>query len=215
MIVLVGCAGEPRLVMKPLPPLVVPTPRAQVREIIVPHIGLEVGEQWIWDVQVRGMSIGRIDMHVGEAQIESRFRMGALASAFASVEHDLVTLVDRVRGTAASASERVELAGKVRQFTVELAGTTAYSFHTAIGAIRGWASAEAPPGFLHVVHADQMFRVELAQPIVQQELLRIDGRIVGGDIDLVLTMWLDAARAPVRIEVRDGEDRVTAQLIDA
>jgi hypothetical protein len=213
-VMMLAACGEPRLVVKPLPPLVAPMPRAQVREIIVADIGLDVGEQWIWDVQVRGMSIGRIEMRVGVEEIESRFRTGALASFVASIEHDLITLVDRVRGKAASSSERVAFSGKVRQFTTELVGTTAYSFHTALGAIRGWASAGAPPGFLHVVHADAMFRVELAQPIVQQALLRVDGRVVGEDVDVVLTVWLDAARAPVRIEVRDGDDRVTAQLID-
>lgn len=212
-LVLASCAGEPRLVMKPLPPLVAPEARAQVQEIAVADLGLVVGEHWIWDVQVSGFSIGRIELTVGERDVTSTFRTGALASAVASVEHDLVTLIDRGLARPQSSSERVDVAGKLRQFTTQFAGTTAHSFHTALGAIRAWASPQARAGFLHVVHANQLFRLELAQPIAQQEQLRVDGHIVGPDADFALTIWLDAARTPVRIDVRDGDDRVTAELI--
>lgn len=199
--------------MKPLPPLVAPEPRAQVQEIAVADLGLAVGEHWIWDVQVSGFSIGRIELTVGEREVTSTFRTGALASAVASVEHDLVTLIDRGLARPHSSSERVDFAGKLRQFTTQFAGTTAHSFHTALGAIRAWASPQARAGFLHVVHANQLFRLELAQPIAQQEQLHVDGHIVGPDADFALTIWLDAARTPVRIDVRDGDDRVTAELI--
>jgi hypothetical protein len=212
-VVLASCAGEPKLVIRPLPPLQEPKARTQAAEITVSELGLAVGEHWIWEVQARGFSIGRIELTVGEHEAESRFRTGALASAVANVEHDLVTLLDRVMARPQTSSERVDFAGKHRQFTTQFAGTTAHSFHTALGAIRAWARPRAPKGFLNVVHANQMFRLELEQPIVQQELVRIGGRVIGPDTDLVLTIWLDAARTPVRIEVRDGDDRVTAALI--
>jgi len=210
---LLASCGEPKLVMRPLPPLVAPEPRAQAQEIVVSELGLAPGEQWIWDVQARGFSIGRIELVVGEREVQSRFRTGTLASAIASVEHDLVTLLDRVIARPASSSERVDFAGKLRQFTTQFAGTTTHSFHTALGTIRAWVRPDARAGFLHVVHADQVFRLELARPIVQQDLLRVEGRVIGADVDLALTLVLDAARAPVRIEIRDGEDRVTAELI--
>jgi hypothetical protein len=208
-----GCGSEPKLIMKPLPPLMEPQARTPLREIVVGGVGLEAGESWIWDVQVKGFSIGRVDMHVADEAILSRFRTNALASALANVEHDLETLVDRTSARPHVSTERLELGGKLRQFTTQYAGTTAHSFHTALGAIRVWARPDAAPGFLLVVHADQVFRLELQRPSVQQELLRIDGHIVGPDVDLSFAIWIDAARTPSRIEIRDGDDRVTAELI--
>jgi hypothetical protein len=208
-----GCGSEPKLIMKPLPPLMEPQARTPSREIVVGDIGLDPGDSWIWDVQVKGFSIGRVDLHVAQEAILSRFRTNALASALANVEHDLETTVDRTSARPHASSERLELGGKLRQFNTQYAGTTAHSFHTALGAIRVWARPDAAPGFLLVVHADQVFRLELQRPSVQQELLRIDGHIVGPDVDLSLSIWIDAARTPTRIEIRDGDDRVTAELI--
>lgn len=200
--------------MKPLPALVAPEPRVQAQEIAVPDLGLVAGEHWIWDVQVRGFSIGRAELRVLDRDVESRFRTGVLASAVANIEHDLITTVDRASARPQTSTERIELAGKLRQFATQFAGTTAHSFHTALGAIRAWARPDARAGFLHVVHANQLFRLELARPIVQQAMLRVDGHVRGPDVDLDVTVWLDDRRAPVRIEIRDGDDRVTAELIE-
>ena len=212
VLVLASC-GEPKLVMMPLPPLAEPQPRTPLAELAVAEVGFAPGEHFIWDVQARGFSIGRVELVAGEHEIDSHFHTGALASAVASVGHDLVTLIDRASGRPQSSTERVDIAGKLRQFTTRFAGTTAHSFHTALGAIRGWAHPGARAGFLRVVHADQMFRIELAPPIEQHALLRIDGHVVGPDVDLALTIWLDAAHVPIRIEVRDGNSRITAELI--
>jgi hypothetical protein len=211
-----GCAGEPPLAVKPLPPLVAPAaPPAQVevREIIVTELGLATGEHWIWEVRVRGFSIGRAELVVGDARVESRFRTGALASAISHVAHDLVTTVDLATARPSSANERIDSEGKLRQFTTQYAGTTSHSFHTALGAIRVWARAGASAGFLHVTHADQVFRLELAAPVTRHGMLRVDGKVLGDDVDLALTLWLDAAHRPKRIEIRDGGERVTAELI--
>jgi hypothetical protein len=212
-VLVAGCGSEPKLVMKPLPPLMEPQARVASREILVDDIGLEPGENWIWDVQVRGFSIGRVELHVTSEEILSRFRTNQLASALANVEHDLQTIVVRESARPHVSSERLEAGGKLRQFNTQYAGTTAHSFHTALGAIRVWAKHDAQPGFLLVVHADQVFRLELQRPALQQELLRIDGHVIGPDVDLALSIWIDAARTPTRIEIRDGDDRVTAELI--
>jgi len=210
---LVAACGEPKLVMKPLPPLVEPQAKVPSREIAVSEIGLVPGEHWMWDVQVKGFSIGRVELTVGGEEIRSRFRTNGLASAVANVEHDLQTVVDRASARPYVASERLELGGKLRQFNTQFAGTTAHSFHTALGAIRVWARPDAPPGFLLVVHADQVFRLELERPIAQQDLLKIEGHIVGPETDLAISIWLDAEHTPTRLEIRDGDDRVTAELI--
>src|SRR5262245_21411448 len=138
--------------MKHLPPLAEPQSRVQAQEIAVHDIGLEPGEHWIWDVQVRGFSIGRVELRVGEEEIESHFHTGALASAVKNVGHDLITFVDRASSRPHMSTERVDAEGKVRQFTTQFAGTTAHSFHTALGAIRAWAKAGAAAAFVNVVH---------------------------------------------------------------
>lgn len=207
-----GC-GEPPLVMKPLPPLVAPEPRTASREVAVTDVGLAVGDHWIWDVQARGFSIGRVELVVGDDEVTSRFHTSGLASAVTSVRYELVTVIDRVSGRPQTSEEEIDYDGKVQHFSTQFAGTTAHSFQTALGAIRAWARPGAPPAFLQVVHADQLFRLELAQPIAQQDLVRVDGHVIGNDVDLSLTIWLDAARTPVRIEVRDGNVRITAELI--
>lgn len=210
---LAAACGEPNLVMKPLPPLVEPQARRPLPELAVTELGLAAGDHWIWDVQVQGFSIGRAELIVSEHDVQSRFHTSPLASAIANVSHELVTIIDREAGRPLTSTEQIDLGGKARQFSTKFAGTTAHSFHSALGAIRAWARPGAEPGFLRVVHADHLFRLELEQPIVQQEQLRIDGRVIGPEVELALTMWLDPAHVPVRIEIRDGDERVTAELI--
>jgi len=212
MFVLAGC-GEQRLVAKPLPQLAPPPVLVEATEIVVPELGLVVGDHWMWDVQVRGFSVGRIELTVGETEIVSHFRTNDLASAFAHIKHDLVTVIGA--GRAESSTERLDYRGKDRQFSTLHAGTTTHSFHSALGAVRVWAKPDARPGFLHVVHADNVYRFDLAQPVAQHGMLRIDGKVNGPDIDPIsLSIWLDDSRVPRRIEVRDGDDRVTAELIE-
>ena len=212
-IVLAGC--EPHLVLKPLPPLARPqAPHAHA--IVVHDIGLEPGEHWRWDVQVGGMSVGRIELAVGDTEVTSHFKTDGLASMFTHVEHELVTVIDRDAARPATSEEKLERGGKARQFSTQFAGTTAHSLHSALGAIRAWAHPDAEPGYLDIVQADQTYRLELAQPVARDGMLRIDGKAHGPDIDSVsITIWLDASRTPVRFEARDGDDRVIAQLIDS
>ena len=136
-----------------------------------------------------------------------------MISAVSPVEHDLTTsFADAIPQ---EMSERIEADGKVRQFQTHLAGSTTNSFHTALNIIRTWARPDAPPGFIAVVFADKMYRLDLLQPIAQGASLRVDGKIVGPDADppIAFSLWLDDMRRPVRIEIRDGDDRVTAELI--
>ncbi len=203
----VACS-EPTYRPRPLPPLVAPTPLVQTRAIEVMELGFTPGERMVWEVRLRGMTIGRVEMNVGTDEIRSRFATGTLASAVANVEHDLTTSLEGIRpGTT---RERLELDGKLRQFTTSYAGTRSHSLHTALGAVRVWAARDATAGFLHVVVADTLVRVDLQQPTQLQQSLRIDGKIVGLDETAALTIWLDAARSITRIEVRTASEQITA-----
>jgi hypothetical protein len=214
VVLLVAACTEPAFLARPLPPLAPPAPAA--RELVAPGLDLEPGEHFIWEVHARGMTIGRVEVAVEDDLVTSRFRTGALIAAFTTIEHDLSTRLDRTKARPIAATERVEYEGKNRQFSTDFTGTTAHSFHSALGALRAWARPEARPGFLNVLHADKMFRFELLQPVVQGDLLRVDAKVIGPDTDpIAITMWLDVSRIPMRIEIRDGDDRVTAELIGA
>lgn len=202
-----GACTEPTYKARPLPPLVAPTPAAEIGEIHPAALGFTVGERLVWDVHVRGMSIGRLELTVRNDAIKSRFATGTLASAVASVEHDLTTVVDGAKPV--SSSERFDLDGKIRNFSTQYTGTRSHSIHTALGAVRGWAVRGAAAGFLHVVVGDKLVRLELQPPSELQGALRIDGKIVGLDDPIALTIWFDAAHSITRIEARSAGEQVT------
>jgi hypothetical protein len=202
-----GACSEPTYVARPLPPLVAPTPPAEVGEIQPASLGFTVGERFVWDVHVRGMTIGRLELAVRDDAIKSRFATGTLASAIATVEHDLTTVVDG--GKPVSSRERFDLDGKIRHFSTQFKGTRSHSIHTALGAVRGWAVPGAPAGFLHVVVGDKLVRLELQPPSELQGVLTVDGKIVGLDDPVAITITFDASHAITRIEARSGGEQIT------
>lgn len=204
-----SCTSESAVVMKPLPPLAPPIP--PMVELVDGPLGFAPGEHLIWEVQARGIAIGRVELEVDEHAITSRFATNHIASAFTKVDHELVTLLDQ--GMPVSANERLDFDGELRQSTIELAHTKLHSLHTALGLIRAWAHAGATPGFTSVTFMDKRFRMQLEQPFSEGELLRVDAHISGGDETIGVTMWLDADHRPVRIEVRADDEKVTAELI--
>jgi hypothetical protein len=207
VVALAGCSSERTYVPRPLPPLVPPTPAAEVGEIQASGLGFQEGERFVWDVNVRGMTIGRLELSVGADSIRSRFATGTLASAIATVEHDLVTVI--ADGRPVSSKERLDLDGKIRHFTTQYTGTRSHSIHTAVGAVRAWAVPGAKAGFLHVVVGDKLARLELQPPSQLPDLLEIEGKIVGLDEPIALTLWLDHERRFTRIEARASGEQIT------
>jgi hypothetical protein len=202
-----GACTEPTYVARPLPPLVAPTPAAEVGEIQATSLGFVAGERFVWDVHVRGMTIGRLELTVRDDTIKSRFATGTLASAIATVEHDLTTVVNG--GHPVSSRERFDLDGKIRHFATQFTGTRSHSIHTALGAIRAWAVRGAPAGFLHVVVGDKLVRLELQPPSELQGSLQIDGKIVGLDDPIAIAITFDPSHTITRIEARSGGEQIT------
>ncbi|HEU0030097.1 MAG TPA: hypothetical protein VFQ53_05675 [Kofleriaceae bacterium] len=231
LLVLVASCGEPRLVMKPLPELATP---AVPLALVVPMLHLVTGESMIWDVQWRGMTIGRAELAIDDHEIRSKFATGKLASAFAHARHELVTVLDAASAHVVHATDVLELDGETTHLDLAFHGTAVdgnatplrvppgnlpHTLHSALGVIRAWASRGAPAGFLYIVHAGELVRLDVAQPV--ETLLqntpawKIDGQIrVGGDT-IALTLWLsaDARRLPLRIELSANDEHITAELI--
>ncbi len=205
-----GCS-EPPYVAKPLPPLVVPKQPAELTPIVVASLGFAAGEQLTYMVRVRGFTLGSATFTATDTTITSHFATSMLAQAFAKVEHDLTTTI--AGGRPLTGQERLELDGKARQFTTDYANSTSHSIHSAIGAVRTWAKLGATAGFMNVVVADKVVRVELAEPSGGKNWLRVDGKLVGLDTPASFTCWLDDAHVITRIEIRADGEQVTADLV--
>jgi hypothetical protein len=226
---LAGC--EPPLARQTLPELAaVRAPAAiAVRELRMP-----AGESLIWSVSLHGLTIGRAELVAGADEIRSRFRTGGLASSVASVRHDLITAVDRAAARAATERETLVVDGETTEVSATFDGTGyavggrahpvpggVHTLHTALGVVRAWADRDAGPGYLFVVHAGKLFRLELAQPTAAElagvRALRVDGRIrpVDRGDAVAIALWLsaDPARLPLRIEIRAEAAQLTAELV--
>jgi hypothetical protein len=229
-IALAVCAAcEPRFVAPPVPDLV--AAGAPVGALDVPALQLVPNEQLIWDVQVRGMTIGAAELDVDDDTVTSRFRTTGLAGTMHAVEYMLVTQVDRVAARPAHASERLVEAGEVheRELAFEAgrvvagertlavpAGKVGHTLHTALGVVRAWARPRAAAGYVYVVHAGELFELALREPVAVQlhgvHVLRVDGAIARENIAIQLWITDDDRRIPLRIEVRSDDVVVVAEL---
>src|SRR5437870_5497878 len=104
---LVVACSEPTYVPRPLPPLVAPTIASEMTELTPSGPGFLAGERLVWEVWLRGMSLGRIVLTATHDEVQSHFATTGLASAVASVSHDLVTSVRD--GRPVTATERLAL----------------------------------------------------------------------------------------------------------
>lgn len=199
-----AACNEPRVVLKPLPPLAAPT--GPIVEVAPTKLGFVAGEHFIWEVQVRGMVIGRVELSVDEHAITSVFRTSRLVSAFASAEHELVTPMGE-----GIAAERLDYDGKQRHAQHDIA--TIHTLHTALGAIRAWAEQGARPGFLDIAVVDERVRLTLERPTANEELLRVDGSAKLDDEIASISLWFDRDTRPVRIEVRADREQISAELV--
>jgi hypothetical protein len=232
VVALVAC--EPPLHVQPLPELVAPQ---VARPMIVPALGFAAGESMMWNIHMQGMTIGRVELDVtGGPEIDhvhSRFTTTALASALAHVRHELVTDLDRraarpvhsldeldvdgdhTRVEAAYAGQRIAFGEHV---VLVPPGNVGHTLHSALGVLRAWARPDAPPGYLYVMHAGELYKLEFGEPLREelqgQKTLRVECHVRGAT-PIAISIWLAATsdHVPLRIEVRSGDIRLTAELI--
>jgi len=224
-------ACEPTLRMKPLPELVAqarPTPIAVSPLLLVP------GETMIWDVNMGGFTIGRAELVVGEHDVQSRFTTGRLASTFAKVRHELTTVVEPGASLPERGTEVLEVDGETKRVAMAFDarmhmittdrtivvpdGNNGHTLHSALGVIRAWAQPEARAGYLYAIVGGDLFRIDLARPLVEElqgtMTLRIECR-VRAEVPISMTIWLRASpdRTPLRIEISGDDAHLTAELI--
>jgi len=212
-----ACTG-PSFRPTPLPVLAVAAPPA--RPITGQTLLLVPGEHFAYEVHLHGITIGRVDLEVTDGQVISKFKTEAVAAAFETVQDDLVTTLDRVGGRAAASTETLVIGDDAKTFNgdASVAGNHGQTVHTALGVLRAWARPDAAPGYLVLLAAGKMWRLDVARPTVEDlqgtHALRIDGR-VRAEKPIALVMWLAASddRTPLRIELSNGEFHVVADLV--
>ena len=230
ILVVVAACGEPKFVAKPLPELLANPKRTQ---IFVPHLVMPDGERIRWEVHHKGFTIGRAELLVGGARIVSRFKTSELASMFAKAQHELTTTLAHAGTYPDYASEAAEVDGTRESYEVSFDGSAfmvggkgrridgiPHTLHSALGVMRAWASSTAKPGFINVVHAGELYRLDLDAPTTEDwrgtKTLKLAGQILGADKPILFTMWLtdNERRIPIRIAISHDGKQIDAEKID-
>ena len=226
-IVVLLAACEPNLAVKPLPELVAapqPTAASATRPLL-----LIPGETMIWDVHFGGFTVARAELVVGDHEVSSRVTTGKLASSLASLFYEATSEVDRthaiaLRETMTIDGDTTRAAARFRGATYLVddkphavpGGNVGHTIHSALGWLRAWAEPGAAGGYLYVVHVGELYKLEFAEPIVEEDRFRIECRIAHPEGPVSITIWLtaDRDRVPARIAISNPNVRLTAELVD-
>ena len=241
-----ACGPPPQVPHKPLPELV--SSAQPATPLPVTALALPPGESLIWSVHWKGITIGRAELAVSDREVRSRFKTDALVNTMVSIEYDLATVFDRATARVTSATENLTINGETKQVAETFDGASyainginsdtagdgrsfslpdgnpGHTVHSALGAIRAWAAPEARPGFLFIVHAGQLVRLDVMRPITEElqgtKTLRVECRVRPTTDKMepfAVTVWFtdDQKRTPIRIEITNAGEHVTAELIDA
>lgn len=216
-VALAGCA-DAVFHPAPLPTLVHPEP--PVKPLTAPAFALAAGEHFTYQVRLHGIAIGKLELEVSDAQVMSRFKTDELASAFANVQDELVTTLDRANRRAGASTESLVINSEAQTFNADatMNGNPGQTVHTALGLVRAWAKLDAAPGFIALVEAGKIWRIDLTRPTAEDlqgaHAIRVDGKI-RADKPIALAMWFAASddRTPLRFELTSPDFRVVADLI--
>jgi uncharacterized protein DUF3108 len=223
-------ACEQRFVAPAVPELVAPS--APTGPLDVPALVLVPNERLIWDVQLKGMTVGRAELVVGDDDtVRSEFHTTGLARTVAVVSHVLETEFDRVAARPLHATEHLVDGGdetdlettfeptRVHAGERVLAlppGKVGHTLHTALGVLRAWARPGARPGYVYVVHAGELYELAVHEPVVEMlhgvHVLRVDGAIASEKLTIQLWITDDDRRVPLRIEVTSDDVHAVAEL---
>lgn len=231
VLLLLAACGEPQLAATTLPTLI-SNPRRT--PIVVNRLVMPDGERLRWEVHHKGFTIGRAELVVGGARITSRFRTSQLASMFAKAEHELTTSLAHAGTYPDYASEAANVDGTPEKYEVmfdrsvyvidgkprRVTDGVAHTMHSALGVLRAWASTTARPGFINVLHAGELFKLDVDTPMREDwrgtATLRIEGRILGTEKPILVTIWVtdDERRIPVRIAITHDGKQLDAEKLD-
>ena len=181
-----ACASH--LAPQPLPPLVATAPPSLAGggTLVIP------GEHLIWEVAADGVTIGRAEMIVRAAEIESRFQTDGIASMFADVHEHLVTPIADAPGL--------------------------YTIHSALAWLRAWHPTGSSAARLAINYDGDRYAVTCEPPIPDElhdaRVVRIECSVATSE-PATLTFQLadDSDRVPMRVVAKIGTTNVEANLV--
>lgn len=214
-----------------------PVPEAPPTALALTVPQLHRGEEMGWDVYWQGMQVGHAELITGAGGLRASFRTGTLASAIASVRYQMTTVIDR--GHPRSTTEIMSRRGTSERVDAEL-GTASFTLRgqapsptpdrqpvhtltTALAIVRTWSLSPGPQGYVWLVHGGEFYRLDVFPPVPDEALgkkaLRVDAvvRAIDRSVTLDVTIWLarNHERTPLRFVVEEGEDRVSAELVES
>lgn len=232
-----ACTHGAGFAPRPLPELV--ATGSPLGPLDTKNFVLDGGESFAWNVQFQGLSIGRAELAVGDQEVRSRFETNALASSFARVKYELVSVIDRDGHKPMGANESIEADGESTRTSATFDGRSysvgeppvthtvpdgnVHTLQSALGVIRGWAHPSARGGVLHVLVGGKIYKLVLSRPIPEDlyssPAIKVSGRVSpleGSGPSISLAMWItnNPARIPLRIEVAGDDKQITAEMID-
>lgn len=181
-----ACASH--LAPQPLPPLVATAPPSPAGggTLVIP------GEHLIWEVAADGVAIGRAEMIVRPAEIESRFQTDGIASMFADVHEHLITPI-------ADAS-------------------SIYTVHSALAWLRAWHPTGSAAARLAVSYDGDRYAVTCEPPIPDElhdaRVVRIACDVATSEpVMVTFQLAADRDRVPMRVVANIGTTNVEANLV--
>jgi hypothetical protein len=209
-----GSASGPAFKPATLPDLVAAKPAEH--PIVSHELLLVPGEHMIYEVHLHGITVGKIDMEVGETEVTSHFQTDSLAAAFATAHHDLSTVLDRASATVTIASESLVIGDEAKHFDYD--GKNGQTVHTALGLLRSWVASDAAPGFIIVQELGHQYRLAVKRPTVEDlqgtKTLRVDTS-VNTKSPTTIQIWfaITPDHKPLKFEIVNDDFHVTANLI--
>jgi len=185
-IFVIACASH--LAPQPLPPLVATAPpgAAGGGTLVI------LGEHLVWEVAADGVTIGRAEMIVRPAEIESRFRTDGIASMFADVHEHLITPIADAPGV--------------------------YTIHSALAWLRAWHPTGSGAARLAISYDGDRYAVTCEPPIPDElhdaRVVRIACSVATSE-PVMLTFQLadDGDRVPMRVVAKIGTSNLEANLV--
>jgi hypothetical protein len=200
----------------PLPPLVAAKP---VDHPLAAHeLLLVAGEHMIYEVHLHGITVGKVELSIGETEVESHFQTDSIAAALATVHHDLSTVLDRGNARAGIGSEQLVIGDEAKHFDID--GKNGQTVHTAIGLLRGWVATDATPGFMTVQELGHTYRMTVKRPTVEDldgaKTFRVDAS-VNTKAPTTIQIWFATSpdHKPLKFEIVNDDFHVMANLITA
>ncbi len=214
LVLVASCGSAQSFKPAPLPELVAATPAD--KPLATHELLLVPGEHSLYEVHLHGITVGKLEIQVGETDMTSKFQTDSVAAAFATVHHELSTTLDRPGARAITGMEQFVMGDETKSFQYD--GKNGQTVHTAIGLLRSWVAADATPGYLDVQALGHTYRLIVKRPTVEElqgtKTFRVDVS-VNTKQPLALQLWFDTApeHALLRFDVVNDDFHVMANLI--